>query len=251
MARHAPDAELATSSSERVTSTPAPESAAALPVRAVVSLSGGVDSMVLACILSRLGAGRWRVAGVHIDYGNRPESGAEADHVRAWCAAQGIEFRLRRITEVRRAISGRDEYERESRRIRYDFYSSCLAEFSLAAGVCVGHHRGDVQENVITNLLKGTSLLGISGMSEVSTVNGVPVWCGGRCAGGTLRVRAERVHLPPPGGPSCRGTRTSSSRSRIATACHTSGAWRGALCRLLAGWQPVLMSIRCIDARLS
>ena len=153
--------------------TPADE----LPVRAVVSLSGGVDSMVLAFILSRMGAGRWRVAGVHIDYGNRPESGAEADFVAAWCAEQGIVFRLKRIEELRRCIAGRDEYERESRRIRYDFYAACLAEFAGCGGVCVGHHAGDVQENVITNLLKGTSLLAVSGMAEVSTVNGIPVWC--------------------------------------------------------------------------
>jgi tRNA(Ile)-lysidine synthase TilS/MesJ len=41
--------------------------------------------MVLAVALARLGAGRWRVAGCHIDYGNRPESGAEAEYVEAWC----------------------------------------------------------------------------------------------------------------------------------------------------------------------
>ena len=133
--------------------------------------------MVLAFILSRLGAGRWRVAGVHIDYGNRPESGAEADFVATWCAEQGVVFRLKRIEELRRGIAGRDEYERESRRIRYDFYAACLAEFAGCGGVCVGHHAGDVQENVITNLLKGTSLLAVSGMAEVSTVNGIPVWC--------------------------------------------------------------------------
>ena len=167
--RHAPAAVAAPRPAE-------PVPAETLPVRALVSLSGGVDSMVLACILSRLGAGRWRVAGAHIDYGNRPESGAEADFVAAWCAEQGIEFRLKRIEDLRRGIAGRDEYERESRRVRYDFYAACLAEFAGCGGVCVGHHAGDVQENVITNFLKGTSLLGISGMTEVSTVNGVPVW---------------------------------------------------------------------------
>jgi len=167
--RHAPDAAAA----PRLVAPPAAEE---LPVRALVSLSGGVDSMVLAVILSRLGAGRWRVAGAHIDYGNRPESGAEADFVASWCAEQGIVFRLKRIEELRRGIAGRDEYERESRRMRYDFYAACLAEFPGCGGVCVGHHAGDVQENVITNLLKGTSLLGISGMTEVSVVNGVPVW---------------------------------------------------------------------------
>ena len=182
-------------------------------VRACVSLSGGVDSMVLCTILSRLGRAAtppWRVAGVHIDYGNRPESGAEAAYVESWCKGcvpsggwlfreycfshhltrltsrlptpryppcrQGVEYRVRTITEVQRGIADRDAYERESRRIRYDFYTACLAEFPGVRGVCVGHHSGDVAENVVTNLLKGTSLLAIAGMADVSTINGVPVW---------------------------------------------------------------------------
>ena len=180
-------------------------------VRACVSLSGGVDSMVLCTILSRLGraaAPPWRVVGVHIDYGNRPESGAEAAYVEAWCrecvqlrmcllrgvsradtshvgvlpippppvCRQGVEFRVRTITEVQRGIADRDAYERESRRIRYDFYAACLDAFPGVQGVCVGHHSGDVAENVVTNLLKGTCLLAIAGMADVSTINGVPVW---------------------------------------------------------------------------
>ena len=182
-------------------------------VRACVSLSGGVDSMVLCTILSRLGRAAtppWRVAGVHIDYGNRPESGAEAAYVESWCKGcvpsggwlfreycfshhltrltsrlptpryppcrQGVEYRVRTITEVQRGIADRDAYERESRRIRYDFYTACLADFPGVRGVCVGHHSGDVAENVVTNLLKGTSLLAIAGMADVSTINGVPVW---------------------------------------------------------------------------
>jgi hypothetical protein len=178
-ARHAPEAAAAPRPPARAPPPP-PE---ALPVRACVSLSGGVDSMVLALILSRLGAGRWRVVGAHIDYGNRPESGAEAAYVAAWCAAQGIVYRLQTMgTELRRGIAGRDAYERESRAVRYAFYADVLAEFPGCGGVCVGHHAGDIQENVITNLLKGTSLLGVAGMTEVSRVNGVPVWCAALCA---------------------------------------------------------------------
>ena len=53
-----------------------------------LSLSGGVDSMVLCTILAaagRTGRPPFATAAVHIDYGNRPESGAEADFVEAWC----------------------------------------------------------------------------------------------------------------------------------------------------------------------
>ena len=35
---------------------------------------------------------------------------------------------------------------------------------------------GDVQENVISNLMKGTSVLNIGGMGPVGSINGVAVW---------------------------------------------------------------------------
>ena len=52
-----------------------------------VSLSGGVDSMVIAKLLTALSPthGGFRVAACHIDYANRPESGAEAEFVLDWC----------------------------------------------------------------------------------------------------------------------------------------------------------------------
>lgn len=43
-------------------------------------------------------------------------------------------------------------------------------------GVCVGHHHGDVQENVLANLFKGRSLLELHGMSQTCTSNGVNIW---------------------------------------------------------------------------
>ena len=63
-----------------------------LRVPVVVSLSGGVDSMVIAKLLwyARKDAPAALVDyldiyAVHIDYGNRPESAAEAAFLRSWC----------------------------------------------------------------------------------------------------------------------------------------------------------------------
>mmetsp|Transcript_23808 Transcript_23808/g.39911 ORF Transcript_23808/g.39911 Transcript_23808/m.39911 type:complete len:762 (-) Transcript_23808:152-2437(-) len=142
-----------------------------------ISLSGGVDSMVLAKLLPKLREkhGSFRVVAVHIDYANRPESADEARFVEAWCLERGIEFTQLRIDAIKRGITGREEYEVESRKIRYDLYRTTM-ERTGAPAMLVGHHRGDVQENIISNMFKGKSLLQINGMAPSSKVNGVEVW---------------------------------------------------------------------------
>ena len=48
---------------------------------------------------------------VHIDYGNRPESQAEAQFVEQWCLRHGVSLRVRTITELKRnRIANREEY---------------------------------------------------------------------------------------------------------------------------------------------
>ncbi|TMW64047.1 hypothetical protein Poli38472_014164 [Pythium oligandrum] len=142
-----------------------------------VSLSGGVDSMVIAYLLHKLRPlhNNFQIVAVHIDYGNREESGAECDYVRRWCERFDILFHVRRIDEVKRASTKRDDYERISRDIRYSTYADVMRQYG-APGMCFGHHRGDVQENVISNMMKGLSLLNLNGMSESSVVNGVQIW---------------------------------------------------------------------------
>lgn len=43
-------------------------------------------------------------------------------------------------------------------------------------GVIFGHHKGDVQENVISNVMKGCSIFEVSGMTKVSFNSGVYIW---------------------------------------------------------------------------
>ncbi|CAI5747310.1 unnamed protein product [Peronospora destructor] len=142
-----------------------------------VSLSGGVDSMVVAYLLHKLSAkhGGFTVVAVHLDYGNRPESKAECDYVRRWSERFGMVFHVRRIDEAKRATMRRDDYERLSREIRYTTYAEVMQKYDIP-GMCFGHHRGDVQENVISNMMKGLSLLYLNGMQASSTVNGVRIW---------------------------------------------------------------------------
>lgn len=140
----------------------------------IVSLSGGVDSMVIAFVLNQL-----RVqfelpplVAVHIDYANRPESLAEAQYVQRYCEQLDIVYRCRRIDEVTRGITARDKYERVARDIRYQAYRDAIQEFD-GIGIVLGHHKGDLRENVLSNAHKGCGPLDLSGMTAVSQNDGV------------------------------------------------------------------------------
>jgi tRNA(Ile)-lysidine synthetase-like protein len=129
----------------------------------LVSLSGGVDSMVLIHSLLRLQPLHNRpVCAVHIDYSNRAESAAEAAYLRRWCEARGVPLRVRAVLEISRRGTPRDEYEKQSRRIRFDAYREAMAAHGAAA-VFFGHHMGDLQENVLSNVMKGASVLDVAG----------------------------------------------------------------------------------------
>ena len=137
-----------------------------------VSLSGGVDSMVLAYILKHQG---YEVVTLHLDYKNRPESTEEADFVADWSARHGMKFERRTVDQIRRGVTPREQYEIESRRIRYGFYKEEGLKYDFPA-VLLGHHHGDVQENIITNLMRGANLLSVNGMGEQGIVEGVRIW---------------------------------------------------------------------------
>ncbi len=146
-----------------------------------ISLSGGVDSMVIAKILQLLSHDEnnkgilGSVIAIHIDYANREESADEADYVEWFCKKIGIQFIKRIVDEVTRGVTDRSEYERISRDIRYNFYKEVLAQYSCK-GVIFGHHQGDVQENVLSNIMRGSSCLSLSGMEMIGSTNGVHVW---------------------------------------------------------------------------
>lgn len=66
------------------------------------------------------------------------------------------------VRQVRRGVTAREEYEKVAREIRFNAYKDALAGRDCQA-VMFGHHEGDVEENVLTNLVKGCSILELAG----------------------------------------------------------------------------------------
>ena len=138
-----------------------------------------VIASVLAYLRDHAGFSHLSVVAVHIDYANRPESKAESDYVQHYCELKGIRFVVRRIEEVTRGVTARDEYEQRARQMRYGLYRTVAQQSSeggAIVGVMLGHHRGDLRENVLSNAHKGCGPLDLSGMTAVSQNDGVTIY---------------------------------------------------------------------------
>jgi tRNA(Ile)-lysidine synthetase-like protein len=141
-----------------------------------VSLSGGVDSMVLLWLFYQLKLRKLidDIVAIHIDYGNREVSRREAEFVEKWTMMFGIPLYIRRINHIKRdGTIDRNIYEEETRLIRFGAYKFVKERNPNIFGVCLGHHKGDLAENVMMNIFRSRDLLDLNKMKDVMENDGV------------------------------------------------------------------------------
>lgn len=136
-----------------------------------VSLSGGVDSMVITTIVRNLG---YPLIVLHIDYGNREESGKEGEFIKQYCQQHMIDLVYHKM-DIFRATSDRRYYEATTKKTRFGLYKK-LIETENVTGICLGHHDGDIVENVFNNFIGGQSILDLPKIKSVNLLEGVPIW---------------------------------------------------------------------------
>ena len=135
--------------------------------RVVVSLSGGVDSMVMLALLKYGGAD---VSAVHIIYGNRAESEDEYYFLAEFCAKLGVPFYVYRIEWLRRGAVDRPFYEAMTRDLRFAVYRS----FGPTS-ILLGHIQDDVVENIWTNIAHCQHLDDLKKMKPAEFQEGVSI----------------------------------------------------------------------------
>jgi tRNA(Ile)-lysidine synthetase-like protein len=142
---------------------------AALKGPLIVSISGGLDSMVLSYIMMRQDID---FVCVHINYNNRDTSLEEEEFVISWCKFYNISLHVRRIEEISRPLCMehelRNTYEDYTRKIRYATYKH-VGESS----VVLGHNKDDCFENIITNINSFTKYENLYGMKKESNVDNI------------------------------------------------------------------------------
>jgi tRNA(Ile)-lysidine synthase len=136
--------------------------------RILVALSGGPDSVALLHLLHDKSLAL-AIEAVHVHHGVRGiEADDDASFCRALCDELEVPFHLLRIDASTPFAQGR---EGTWRRLRYRALIELKSDGGFAA-VATGHHRDDVAEGVVVQLLRGGGPRAMSGI-EASTSEGI------------------------------------------------------------------------------
>lgn len=134
----------------------------------VVAVSGGVDSMVLMNMLVNnqcpgLQIQRQNLVIAHFDHGIREDSLTDEKFVR------GVVGEYELTYEYERAELGPDVSEETARDARYNFLRRCCKKYK--AQLVTAHHRDDVVETMIINIIRGTGWRGLVSLdSGIQTI---------------------------------------------------------------------------------
>ncbi|MBO5426430.1 MAG: tRNA lysidine(34) synthetase TilS [Lachnospiraceae bacterium] len=137
----------------------------------VVGLSGGADSVCLLCTLcelkSRLGMAEDSIVAVHINHMIRgEESDGDEEFCRKLCHKLSVPFQVFSKDITAYAKDMRISVEEAGRKYRYESFNQVLSERGFNK-IAVAHNKNDLAETVIFNMLRGTGLNGMAGISAV------------------------------------------------------------------------------------
>ncbi len=128
----------------------------------IVAISGGADSVALLAVLMELG---YDCRAAHCNFHLRgSESMRDMRFVEDIADRLAIDLYIKDFdVDARRRATG-ESIEMACRELRYEWFYSLLDKNNGQA-IAVGHHREDQVETFFLNLLRGTGLNGLCGMS--------------------------------------------------------------------------------------
>jgi len=124
----------------------------------VVSVSGGVDSMVM---LHMLKDTTYDLAVVHFNHLKRDQSLIEKDLVETYCKSFEIPFHYYTIK-----VKG-GNFHHQAHILR-EHYLNEVAKMYQTPYILTAHHLDDLFENVLIKLTRGSNLLGYAGMQQIN-----------------------------------------------------------------------------------
>lgn len=133
--------------------------------RVLLAVSGGVDSMVLMSLFYQSG---YKIGVAHCNFGLRGEESDEDEIlVEKQAAAYGLEFYNRRFDTIGEMERTGESMEMAARRLRYEWFEQLCVEHGYTK-IAIAHHADDSTETFFINLLRGTGLRGLTGISSTN-----------------------------------------------------------------------------------
>jgi tRNA(Ile)-lysidine synthetase-like protein len=134
----------------------------------IISLSGGVDSMICSLLIKKHYI-QSNIIAQHICYDNRDECDKEVIFLKHWCSHLNIPLYVRKISEIHRKpcmqYELRDLYESYTRDVRYNCYKSITQD--EIPQVIMGHNSDDIVENIMTNIAHKNKYDNLYGMTPI------------------------------------------------------------------------------------
>lgn len=132
--------------------------------RILVAVSGGVDSMTLLDLMRRVAEGGIGVA--HCNFGLRgAESDGDQQLVEAYGQRYGIPVHTIRFDTEHEAQQHGESIQMAARRLRYHWFDTLCDQYGYRK-IAIAHQADDSSETFFINLLRGTGLRGLTGISD-------------------------------------------------------------------------------------
>ena len=127
----------------------------------LVALSGGADSVALLLLLREAG---YQVHAAHCNFHLRGEESDRDEHFCVeLCRQLGVDLHRAHFDTLEYAKLHQVSIEMAARELRYRWFDQLCDDIG-AAGICVAHHRDDLVETVLLNMVRGTGLRGLTGI---------------------------------------------------------------------------------------
>lgn len=124
----------------------------------VLALSGGVDSMVLFDILTKINN---HVILAHVNHNKREESVNEFEYIKKLAKRNNVPFEGFSLH-----ADEHQNFHHDSRMQRYTFFRA-IAQKHNAKKIVVAHHLDDQVETVLMRIVRGSSFQGYSGIKNI------------------------------------------------------------------------------------
>jgi len=131
--------------------------------RLLLAVSGGVDSMVMLHLFEQL---PFYFEVAHMNFGLRgDESDGDQEFVEQYCRSRNLLFHSKKVDTKAYMLQHKGSVQMTARELRYSWFEELKSSRQLNF-VATAHHSDDSIETVFMNIIRGTGISGLKGITS-------------------------------------------------------------------------------------